>query len=158
MAGIIYFGANCALASISAFLPTIIKTFGYSMSCFASWYTSCQQTNRTAQKADALAQLLTIPPYAVAAVVLTGSSYLADRIQSRGLFVATGSAISSVGYVYVWGIICHLWGVDDLSCIYFYSSHKTIDHCHGQSTCALLCHILHCEWNVLEHWYHCCMV
>ena len=29
-AGVIYFGANCALASISAFLPTIIKTFGFS--------------------------------------------------------------------------------------------------------------------------------
>ena len=30
--GVIYFGANTALASISAFLPTIIKTFGYSKS------------------------------------------------------------------------------------------------------------------------------
>ena len=30
MAGVIYFGANCALASISAFLPTIIKTLGSS--------------------------------------------------------------------------------------------------------------------------------
>ena len=28
--GVIYFGLNCALASISAFLPTIITTFGYS--------------------------------------------------------------------------------------------------------------------------------
>lgn len=28
MASVIYFGANCALASNSAFLPTIIKTFG----------------------------------------------------------------------------------------------------------------------------------
>lgn len=30
--GVIYFGANTALAGISAFLPTIIKTFGYSKS------------------------------------------------------------------------------------------------------------------------------
>jgi len=29
--GMIYFGVNCALASISAFLPTIIETFGYSV-------------------------------------------------------------------------------------------------------------------------------
>lgn len=29
VAGIIYFGANCALAAMSAFLPTIIKTFGF---------------------------------------------------------------------------------------------------------------------------------
>ena len=27
--GVIYFGLNCALASISAFLPSIVKTFGY---------------------------------------------------------------------------------------------------------------------------------
>lgn len=30
MAGVIYFGANCSLASLSAFLPTIIKTLGVS--------------------------------------------------------------------------------------------------------------------------------
>lgn len=30
MGGVIYFGLNCALASIGAFLPTIIKTFGFS--------------------------------------------------------------------------------------------------------------------------------
>jgi hypothetical protein len=29
VAGVIYFGVNCALASLSAFLPTIIKSFGY---------------------------------------------------------------------------------------------------------------------------------
>jgi hypothetical protein len=29
VAGVIYFGLNCALASISAFLPTIIKTLGF---------------------------------------------------------------------------------------------------------------------------------
>jgi len=34
--GIIYFGLNCALTSIGAFLPTVITTFGYSTSLFIS--------------------------------------------------------------------------------------------------------------------------
>ena len=29
-----YFGVNCAAASISAFLPTIITTFGFSRSLY----------------------------------------------------------------------------------------------------------------------------
>ena len=29
-AGVMYFGVNCAAASLSAFLPTIITTFGFS--------------------------------------------------------------------------------------------------------------------------------
>ncbi|KAG0693059.1 major facilitator superfamily domain-containing protein [Suillus ampliporus] len=76
--GMIYFGVNCALASISAFLPTIIKTFGYT---------------------NALAQLLTVPPYAVAAIVLCTMSYTSDRMQNRGLAVASACAIGSIGYL-----------------------------------------------------------
>ncbi|EJF55809.1 MFS general substrate transporter [Dichomitus squalens LYAD-421 SS1] len=77
-AGVMYFGANCALASISAFLPTIIKTFGFT---------------------NALAQLLTVPPYAVAAIFLCLNSYISDRLQSRGPFVAGVSALAAIGYV-----------------------------------------------------------
>ncbi|KAI0049241.1 MFS general substrate transporter [Auriscalpium vulgare] len=78
MGGVIYFGANAALASISAFLPTIIKTFGYT---------------------NARAQLLTVPPYAVTAVVITASSWCSDRLLSRGLFIATTSSIGGIGYL-----------------------------------------------------------
>ncbi|KAF9010080.1 major facilitator superfamily domain-containing protein [Cyathus striatus] len=53
-------------ASISAFLPTIITTFGFS---------------------NANAQLLTVPPYAVAAVVLIS------------IFMAIASSIGGIGYL-----------------------------------------------------------
>jgi len=78
LGGVIYFGANAALASISAFLPTIIKTFGYT---------------------NALAQLLTVPPYAVTAVIITLSSWLSDRLLTRGLFVVISGAVGGVGYL-----------------------------------------------------------
>jgi MFS family permease len=80
-AAVIYFGANAALASISAFLPTIIKSFGYS---------------------NALAQLLTVPPYAVAAVVLVATSWVSDRLQSRGVFVSGAAIVGAIGYLYVY--------------------------------------------------------
>ncbi|KAJ7170257.1 MFS general substrate transporter [Mycena crocata] len=76
--GVIYFGLNCALASISAFLPTIIKTFGFT---------------------SALAQILTVPPYAVAAIMLVSFSFASDRLQSRGVFMAVASVISGIGYL-----------------------------------------------------------
>ncbi|RPD75573.1 MFS general substrate transporter [Lentinus tigrinus ALCF2SS1-7] len=77
-AGVIYIASNCAFGSISAFLPTIITTFGFT---------------------NAIAQLLTIPPYAVAATILGITSYMTDRLQSRGPFVAAGSLIGAIGYV-----------------------------------------------------------
>jgi len=76
--GVIYFGLNNALSAISAFLPTIITTFGFT---------------------NALAQLLTVPPYAVAAIVLTSFSYASDRLQSRGIFMSVASGISGIGYL-----------------------------------------------------------
>ncbi|KAF8259991.1 MFS general substrate transporter [Lactarius quietus] len=76
--GVIYFGANAALASISAFLPTIIKTFGYT---------------------NARAQLLTVPPYAMTAVVITIASWCSDRLLTRGPFIMVASAIGGIGYV-----------------------------------------------------------
>jgi MFS family permease len=76
--GVIYFGANNALASISAFLPTILTTLGFT---------------------KAIAQLLTVPPYACAAIVLTLFAFCSDRMQSRGFFMATSSTIAGIGYI-----------------------------------------------------------
>ena len=49
--------------------------------------------------ANAIAQLLTVPPYAVAAVVLTGTSYASVRIQSRGVFMAGSCTLGGIGYM-----------------------------------------------------------
>ncbi|KAL9710214.1 hypothetical protein Ac2012v2_006510 [Leucoagaricus gongylophorus] len=76
--GVIYLGVNCALSSTSAFLPTIIKTLGYS---------------------NARAQLFTVPPYACAAVTIVLFSWASDCIQSRGIFMAAFSAIGGIGYL-----------------------------------------------------------
>lgn len=78
MGGVIYFGLNNALSAISAFLPTIITTFGFT---------------------NAHAQLLTVPPYAVAAVTLVSLSYASDRLQSRGIFMCISCAVGGFGYL-----------------------------------------------------------
>ncbi|MCJ1354043.1 MAG: hypothetical protein MMC33_004030 [Icmadophila ericetorum] len=61
---IIYQGADGALYSFSLFLPTIIADLGY---------------------ASTKAQLLTVPPYAAAAVMTITIGYIADRTRQRGL-------------------------------------------------------------------------
>ncbi|KAJ7858727.1 MFS general substrate transporter [Mycena leptocephala] len=76
--GVIYFALNCALASISAFLPTILATFGFT---------------------NAVAQLLTVPPYAVSAIVLVSFSFASDRMQTRGVFMSIACTLSGIGYV-----------------------------------------------------------
>lgn len=96
--GVIYFGLNCALASISAFLPTIIKTFGFSTSPIPP-FRHQHEVTRVLWIANALAQLLTVPPYAVAAITICLASYASDRLQSRGLFMAGASGIGGIGYL-----------------------------------------------------------
>ncbi|KAM5543408.1 hypothetical protein V8D89_002659 [Ganoderma adspersum] len=76
-AGVMYFASNCAFGSISAFLPTIITTFGFN---------------------NAIAQLLTVPPYAVAAIVLGIFQYSSDRLRDRGSFAVASSILGAVGY------------------------------------------------------------
>ncbi|KAJ8503488.1 hypothetical protein ONZ45_g10819 [Pleurotus djamor] len=76
--GIILFALNSALASIAAFLPTIMQTFGHS---------------------GAISQLLTVPPYAVAAVILISFSYMSDKLQTRGIFIIIATCIAGTGYL-----------------------------------------------------------
>ena len=49
--------------------------------------------------ADAQAQLLTVPPYAVSAVVLLIVSYFSDRYQSRGIPISCAASLSGIGYL-----------------------------------------------------------
>jgi len=105
LGGVIYFGANAALASISAFLPTIIKTFGYSEFSVGGCRCHCPLLCILAAKmghvyaANAVAQLLTVPPYAVTSIVITISSWLSDRLLTRGLFIIISSAVGGAGYL-----------------------------------------------------------
>ncbi|KAI6044021.1 major facilitator superfamily domain-containing protein [Pisolithus marmoratus] len=73
VAGIIYFGLNCALGSLSAFLPTIISTMGFG--------------------SVALSQLMVVPPYAAAGLALVIFSYLSDKMRTRGLFIIAGCTL-----------------------------------------------------------------
>lgn len=77
MFAIIYMGADGALYAFSLFLPTIIRDLGY-----------------TATKA----QLLTVPPYATAAVITILVGYIADRTRQRGLCNIATSFLGIIGF------------------------------------------------------------
>ena len=49
--------------------------------------------------ANALAQLLAVPPYAVATIILCGASYWSDRVQSRGVSMVGVSLAGAVKYL-----------------------------------------------------------
>ncbi|KAI4212609.1 MAG: hypothetical protein LQ351_004681 [Letrouitia transgressa] len=66
------------LYTLSLFLPTIIKGLGYSA---------------------AQAQLLTIPPYALAACITLLLAYLSERLPSRAPLVLAAATVASVGYI-----------------------------------------------------------
>ncbi|PVF99566.1 MFS general substrate transporter [Serendipita vermifera] len=75
---LLYSCMNLTLGSVSGFLPTIVKSLGYS---------------------NADAQLYTVPPYAVALVFMTLVAAISDRMRSRGPFVVLVFTISSVGWI-----------------------------------------------------------
>ncbi|RAL11045.1 putative MFS transporter [Aspergillus homomorphus CBS 101889] len=72
------FGVDTMLYGYSTFLPTIIKGMG-------NWST-------------AEVQALTIPCYALGAIVYLAVAWLSDRTQRRGIFICIFAVISVVGY------------------------------------------------------------
>ncbi|WWD17699.1 hypothetical protein CI109_102140 [Kwoniella shandongensis] len=68
---------NLGLGSVSGFLPTIIKGFGYS---------------------NAEAQLFTVPPYAVALVFMLLLTSFSDYKQTRGLPIASVFILGIIGW------------------------------------------------------------
>ncbi|KAK5107451.1 hypothetical protein LTR62_001249 [Meristemomyces frigidus] len=79
---VIYMGCDGALYAFSLFLPTIISELGFS-----------------ATKAN----LLTVPPYAAAAVVTVFVGWLADRTQQRGWCNVGCSLIGIAGFAMLLG-------------------------------------------------------
>ncbi|KAK5452709.1 hypothetical protein LTS15_006857 [Exophiala xenobiotica] len=66
------------LYTLSLFLPSIIKSLGY---------TSAQ------------AQLMTIPPYAIAFILTIGWAILSERLQLRAPIILASSSIAIIGYI-----------------------------------------------------------
>lgn len=73
-----YFSCNVSFSSLPVFLPTILKEMGF-----------------TAINA----QGLSAPPYFVSFLVTIGSTFLADRIQQRGLTIVIVSIVGGIGYI-----------------------------------------------------------
>jgi dipeptide/tripeptide permease len=73
-----YFSCNVSFSSLPVFLPTILKEMGF-----------------TAVNA----QGLSAPPYFVSFLVTIGSTFLADRIQQRGLTIVIVSIVGGIGYI-----------------------------------------------------------
>ena len=66
------------LYTLSLFLPSIIKALGYTA---------------------AQAQLLSVPPYAVAFIVTVGFAVWSERVGQRGPFIVASSCIAVIGYI-----------------------------------------------------------
>ncbi|KAJ5032350.1 uncharacterized protein L3040_008956 [Drepanopeziza brunnea f. sp. 'multigermtubi'] len=79
---VIYMGCDMPLYAFSLFLPTIIKQMGYS--------------NNTAQ-------LLSVPPYAVAACLTVLIGFIADRTRQRGLCNMAVALIGIAGFAMLLG-------------------------------------------------------
>lgn len=81
---ILYSCMNLTLSSLGGFLPTIIATLGYS---------------------NARAQLFTVPPYAVALVVMFILNAMSDHLRSRNIFVAIVFTINSIGWIILLAVV-----------------------------------------------------
>jgi len=75
---VIQISVTVPLYGITYFLPTIINNFGYNTS---------------------ISQLLTIPPYAIATVVLFTFAYYSDKLKLRSPFMFAGQIIALIGFV-----------------------------------------------------------
>jgi hypothetical protein len=74
----IYFGISTPFSSLSLFTPSITAGLGYK---------------------NLQAQLMTVPPYAVAYVVTVAVSWSADHFNRRGLHSAMFSFIGAMGFL-----------------------------------------------------------
>jgi MFS family permease len=75
---LMYFSCNVSFSSLPVFLPTILKDMGFTA---------------------IHAQALTAPPYFLSFLVTIWAAWIADRLQQRGLMIASLSLVSAIGYV-----------------------------------------------------------
>jgi len=73
----VYMGADMPLYAFSLFLPTIISQLGYK---------------------STTAQLLTVPPYAAAAIATIAIGFVADRTKQRGICNMLSATLGAVGF------------------------------------------------------------
>ncbi|KAK6078421.1 high-affinity nicotinic acid transporter [Seiridium cupressi] len=82
--GLICMAGFCPIYSFALFLPTIIKNMGY-----------------TANNA----QLMSVPPYVFACIFTIGTSYFADKIRQRGIFMLGCQVIAVIGFSLLAGTV-----------------------------------------------------
>lgn len=73
-----FMGNGCSLYAVSLSLPTIVRQLGYS---------------------STTAQLLTVPPYFVAAICTVLVSWIADRTRQRGYCTTVTSGMGIIGFI-----------------------------------------------------------
>lgn len=72
------FGSGTTLYSLAYFQPTIVNSLGY-------------DSNR--------AQLMSVPPFAVAFVVMMATAYFSDRFEARGGTTCGGAILGLIGFI-----------------------------------------------------------
>ncbi|KAI9926935.1 hypothetical protein ASPWEDRAFT_121168 [Aspergillus wentii DTO 134E9] len=78
LTALMYFSCNVSYSSLPVFLPTILEDMGF---------TSIN------------AQGLTAPPYFLSFIITILTTYIADRLQQRGLMIIFLSIVGAVGYI-----------------------------------------------------------
>lgn len=76
--GLVFHTLSLPLYTLSLFLPSIIKALGYTA---------------------ANAQLLTIPPYALATILTVAYAVVSERFKMRALFIVIASTTAIIGYI-----------------------------------------------------------
>jgi hypothetical protein len=88
--GLAFHTMSLPLYTLSLFLPTIIKTLGYSA---------------------ANAQLLTVPPYAVATILTVIVAVLSEKTHKRSPFIFASTSLAIIGYILLLSAPTHLPGL-----------------------------------------------
>ncbi|KAJ5874378.1 uncharacterized protein N7529_002808 [Penicillium soppii] len=87
---VIYMGADGALYAFSLFVPTIINELG--LICLFTDFATLQGYS------SIRAQLLSVPPYAAAAILTVTIGFIADRTRQRGLCNIGVSFLGMIGF------------------------------------------------------------